>query len=256
MEIVPMTLIFDGINFKDGVDISKKEFYHKLKNSIHHPGSASPSPGDFINTFHQGDNIFVFTVSSALSSSYNNAVLAKNLYAKQFTEKAIHVFDSLNASIGQGLAIIKLRELIENNHKYDQIISSLEEYIKEIKTFFILENMGNLINSGRLNKIVGKIVSALNIKLIMGKTLDGKIELFEKVRGSKKAFQRLCKIIEKNSNKLEEKILGIAHYNCLEKAQSFKQEVEKLYNFKDIIITQMGPTIATYADEGALLISF
>lgn len=256
IDIVPMTLIFDNEHFKDGEELSKEEFYHKLKNTKKSPGSAAPSAGDYMKAMTEGENVFVITVSSALSSSYNNAMLAKKLYLEKFNNKMIYIFDSLNASIGQGLAILKLDELLEKKLPIDKLVNHMEKYISEVSTFFILENLNNLINSGRINRILGKIVSALNVKLIMGKTPDGKIELYDKVRGSNRAFKKLLKIIGKNSSNLEEKILGIAHYNSLNKAIEFKNEVEKMYPFKDIIITQMGPTIATYADEGALLISF
>lgn len=96
----------------------------------------------------------------------------------------------------------------------------------------------------------------LNIKFIMGNTPEGEIELFEKVRGSHRVFNKLLDLICKHGSNFEDKILGIAHGNCLQKAKQFKEEVEKRYNFKEIIITQIGPTIAAYASEGALLISF
>jgi DegV family protein with EDD domain len=116
--------------------------------------------------------------------------------------------------------------------------------------------MDNLINSGRLNKIVGKIVTLLNIKLLMGKDKNGAIKLYDKIRGSKRALNTLLDYIDKYGNDLENKYLGIAHYDCYEKAKKFKEEVEKRYNFKEIIITEIGPTIATYADRDAILISF
>lgn len=90
----------------------------------------------------------------------------------------------------------------------------------------------------------------------MGKTEEGEIELYDKVCGSKKAFKKLLNIIDKHGKNLENKVLGIAHYNCFEKAKKFKEKAKEIYPFKDIIITRIGPTIATYADEGGLIISF
>lgn len=263
IETIPMSLMIDGNSYKDGVNLSKEKFYDLLKKAKKFPGSAAPSPYDYLSKYkiekNQNESIFVFTVSSSLSSSYNNAIMAKEQlvdHLSQKTNAAIHVFDSFNASIGQGLAIIKLKELIENNLPENKIVENIEKYINETKTFFVLENMDNLISSGRINKVLGKVVSALNIKLIMGKTDQGEIELYDKVRGSKRAYKRLFKIINNQGKNLEEKVLGISHFNCLDKANEFKDKARELYPFKDVIITQMGPTIATYADEGALLISF
>ncbi len=262
IETIPMTLMIDGKSYKDGINLTREKFYNLMKSAKELPGSSAPSPFEYLSKYNLDDNksIFVITVSSSLSSSYSNAIIAKNQLMDQFSQKTDqtlqHVFDSLNASIGQGLAILKLKELLEKNIPYYKIVEKLENYINETKTFFILENLDNLISSGRINKILGKVVSALNIKLIMGKTDQGEIQLYNKVRGSKRAFKKLLKTIDKHGSKIEDKILGIAHYNCLEKANKFKEAALEIYPFKDVIITQMGPTIATYADEGALLISF
>ncbi|HLV09624.1 MAG: DegV family protein [Halanaerobiaceae bacterium] len=260
IEVIPISLLIDGQTYKDTVDITKKKFYDLIQKAKNFTGTAAPSPYEYLKQYvNENDNVFVFTISSALSSSYNNALMAKNMLKEQFSEKAnkvIHVFDSLNASIGQGLIILKLKELIEKKLPQEQVIEQLETYIKETKTFFILDKMDNLIKSGRINKVVGKLISTLNIKLIMGKSDEGEIVLYDKVRGAKNSLNRLLSLIENHGSKLEEKILGIAHYDCLEKAMHLKEKAQQLFPFKDVIITEMGPTIAAYADRGGLLISF
>lgn len=260
IEVIPISLLIDGQNYKDTVDITKNKFYSLIKKAKNFSGTAAPSPYEYLKKYiNDNDNVFVFTISSALSSSYNNALIAKKMLAEQFSEranKAIHVFDSLNASIGQGLIILKLKELIEKNLPQQQIIQQVETYIKDTKTFFVLDRMDNLIKSGRINKLMGKLVSTLNIKLILGKSDEGEIVLYDKVRGTKNSMNRLLSLIEKHGTKLDERILGIAHYDCLERAQQLKEKAQQLFPFKDIIITEMGPTIATYADQGGLLVSF
>ena len=256
INLAPMTLKFKKEYFKDRVDISPSEFYKKLKSIDYSPGSAAPSPGDFLEHLKEDHDNFVIAISSALSSSYNNALIAKDMFLNKINDGFVHVFDSLNASVGEGLIILKLLELREKSMSNSTVVNELGSYIEGLNTFFLLENMDNLINSGRLNKIMGKLVNLLNIKLIMGKDENGAIKLYDKIRGSKKAFETLLDYIEKYGSDLENKYLGIAHYDCYEKAKRFKEEVEKRYNFKEIIITEMGPTIATYADRDAILISF
>lgn len=256
INLAPMTLKFKNEIFKDRVNISPKEFYKKLKSIDYSPGSAAPSPGDFLEKLKNDHDNYIIAISSALSSSYNNAVIAKDMFMDKVNDGFVHVFDTLNASVGEGLIILKLLELREKSMDNSTVVNELGSYIEGLNTFFILEHMDNLINSGRLNKIMGKIVSMLNIKLLMGKDETGAIKLYDKIRGSKKAFNRLLDYIDKYGNDLENKYLGIAHYDCYEKAKKFKEEVEKRYNFKEIIITEMGPTIATYADRDAILISF
>ncbi|MFO7814585.1 MAG: DegV family protein [Halanaerobiales bacterium] len=256
IKLAPMTLKFKEEIYKDRVNISPTEFYKKLKSITYSPGSAAPSPGDFLNHLKQDHDNFIIAISSALSSSYNNAIIAKDMFLKNVNDNFVHVFDTLSASVGEGLVIIKLLELREKSMDNGTLVKELDAYIEGLNTFFILEHMDNLINSGRINKIMGKIVKMLNIKLLMGANDNGEIKVYEKIRGSKKAFEKLVDYIDEYGTELENKYLGIAHYDCYEKAKKFKEEVEKRYQFKEIIITEIGPTIATYADRDAILISF
>ncbi len=256
INLAPMTLKFKNEVFKDRVNLSPSEFYEKIKSINYSPGSAAPSPGDFLNHLKENQDNFIIAISSALSSSYNNATIAKEMFLEKVNDSFVHVFDTLSASVGEGLVILKLLELREKSMDNDTLVNELGSYIEGLNTFFILEHMDNLINSGRMNKIMGKIVSMLNIKLLLGASNKGEIKVYEKIRGSQRAFEKLIDYIDDYGSELENKYLGIAHYDCYEKAKNFKEEVEKRYNFKEIIITEMGPTIATYADRDAILISF
>lgn len=256
IDLVPLSIQVDDKHYKDDELLDTKDLLNQMKNSINIPKTASPSPMEFIKRFKDAESIFIVTLSSSLSSTYNNALMAKEMYKEQFQDKFIHVFDSLSASVAETLVSLKILELAKENYKNLEIVEKVNEYISEMKTFFVLESLENLIKSGRLSKLKGKIATALNIKPIMCGNKEGKIDLVEKVRGSKKAFKRLVEVIGEQGEKLEEKVLGIAHCNCLEKAEKFKEEVMKKYNFKDIIIVDTGGISTVYANEGGIVIAF
>src|SRR5699024_2438705 len=119
-----------------------------------------------------------------------------------------------------------------------------------------LESLDNLVKAGRISKILSHIGSLLSIKPIMGSNDDGTIRLVEKTRGKKRAFNRLVEIIGEQGDRLEEKILGIAHCNAPEKAEKLKSKIEELYNFKDIIIVETAGLSSAYADDGGIIIAF
>lgn len=252
--LVPLKIIVDNKTYVDDDTLNVNELLAVIKNSESMPKTSSPAPGDFLKEYEGADNIFAITISSALSSTYSNAVLAKNI-ALERGDKFIHVFDSLSASIGETLVSIKLFELIQRNYNKDEIINKTERYIKEMKTFFILESLETLIKAGRIGKIMGNIASRLSIKPIMGAN-EGTIKLVEKVRGSKRAFKRLVDIIGERGEKLDDKILGIAHCNALNKAENLKEEIKKKYKFKDIIIVETHGLTTTYANEGGIILAF
>ena len=253
--LVPLKIDIKEQGFVDNESLDVKKLIRAMKNSDESVKTSSPSPGDFLKEYEKGDNVFVVTLSSALSSTYSNALLAKNI-ALESSNKFIHVFDSLSASVGETLVSIKIFDLIQKNFNPKDIVKKIEEYIDDMKTFFVLESLDNLMKAGRISKTMGHIASVLSIKPIMGGDVDGTIKLVEKVRGSKKAFKRLVEIIGEQGEGFEEKILGIAHCNALDKAEELKKEIEEVYNFKEIIIVETAGLTTAYANDGGIIIAF
>ncbi|MCK4260617.1 MAG: DegV family protein [Halanaerobiales bacterium] len=252
---VPLTIQIDDESFKDDEKLDIKNFLNKIKESKDLIKTASPSPHDFMKKFAGMESVFVVTLSSKLSGTYNSAILAKNMFLDTVGHKFIHVFDSLSASVGETLVSLKISELGNKNLDPLIIVDKVKSYIKELKTYFVLESLDTLIKAGRISAFKGKIASMLSIKPIM-RANDGAIELVENIRSSKKALKRLIEVIGEKGEKLDEKILGIAHCNCLEKAEKFKEEVLKRYNFKDIIIVETAALSSVYANEGGIIIAF
>lgn len=254
--LAPLKISIGEKVFKDDESLNQKNLLELMKKSDTPPKTASPSPNDFLNQYDGKEDVFVVTLSSQLSGSYNSAVLAKQMYFEESKDKFIHVFDSLSASVGQTLVGLKIMELSELNYKGHQVVEKVEDYINDMKTLFLLESLDNLIKAGRINKIVAKLATAFSIKPIMGATDKGAIKLVEKARGSKKALRRLVELIEEQGERIEEKILGIAHCNCLERAQNLKDEIMQRYNFKDIIIVETAGISTVYANDGGIVIAF
>ncbi|MTI49591.1 DegV family protein [Sporosalibacterium faouarense] len=258
LELVPLTIQIDEKRYKDDKNINIKELIQHMKKSKDYPRTSCPSPNDFIEAFKgdEDEDVFAVTMSSGISGTYNSAVLAKNMVLEEMGNKFIHVFDTLSASVGETLVSMKILETAKENYEKLQIVEKVSEYIKDMKTFFVLENLDNLVKSGRLNALKGKVASLLSIKPILMASDDGVIEKLENVRGTKKAMRRLVDIIGEYGGKFEEKVLGIGHCSCLEKAKKLKEEALKRYNFKEIVIVEMAGITSVYANEDGIVICF
>lgn len=256
VNIAPLKIEVEGKKFIDDENIDVKQLITDMKKAKSAPKTACPSPEDYMNLYKGNESVFVITLSSKLSGSYNSAVLAKDLFVEDVAKKFIHVFDSCSASVGETLIALKINELAKMNLLEHEIVKKVSNYIKEMKTFFLLESLDHLAKAGRLNPIIAKLANVLSIKPIMGATDEGTIRLVEKTRGYKKAFKRFIDVIGEEGTNLEEKILGIAHCNCVDRAIKFKEEVLKRYKFKDVIIVEMAGLSSTYADDGGLVIAF
>lgn len=255
VDIAPLILQLADKSFVDDESLDVRQYIKEMSSCEIAPKTACPSPDDYMRRYEGPESTFVVTLSSFLSGSYNSAVLAKNMFLEEVGSKFIHVFDSLSASCGETLITLKINDLGKLNFSDAEIVEKVTKYIKEMKTYFVLESLEHLAKAGRLNPIVAKVASMLSIKPIMAGD-EGKIKLVEKVRGYKKALNRLAEIIGEEGKNLEDKVLGIAHCNCLDRALQFKETVMQKYNFKDIIIVETRGLSSTYADDGGIIIAF
>lgn len=251
---VPFKLYIEEEEIIDDENLNVIEFIEKMKHSHKLPRTACPSPNDFKEHFEGEETIFGITISSKLSGTYNSAILAKNIVLEE-VKKKIHIFDSKSASIGQTLIGLKIKELMDMNFEFDQVVEQVEEYIANMKTYFISESLENLIKNGRIPSWKGRLAMALRIRPIMA-AIDGNIELIENKRGSNKAFERLAEIVKENVKNESDKILAISHVNNLDRAKSLKARIQELCNFKDIIIVPTHGLTSLYCDDQGIILAF
>ncbi len=256
VSLVAFKIDVDEEKFIDNEDIDTDKLLKLMKKSPNPVKTSCPSPGDFVKEYEKYEDIFAVTISSKLSGTYNSAVLAKQMVEEENPDKFIHVFDSKSASVGETLVSLKIQELIDEKLANIEIVEKVEKYIADMKTFFVLESLDNLIKNGRISKTKGLIANVLNLKPIMGDDGDGSIRLVENNRGNKRVFKRLVDLIGETGEKLEDKILAIAHVNALEKAEKLKSEIEKIYKFKDIILVKTAGLATAYANDGGIILVF
>ena len=254
VSLVPFKIDIDDSSYIDDENIDLVDMTKKMLASPNPIKTSCPSPGDFAEEYEEGENVFVVTISSKLSGTYNSALLAKDMAVESSPNKFIHVFDSKSASIGETLIALKIRECIDAKLSNGQIVEKIESFVNNMKIFFISDDLSNLIKNGRISKTKGLIINALNIVPIMG-AIDGTIILVDKARGSKRAFKKLVQIISETGVNFEERVLAISHADALQKAIDLREELKSL-NFKDIVIVQTKGLSTGYVNDGGVIISF
>lgn len=256
ISLVPFKIDIDDESFIDNEDLEIQEMVLAMKKSPNPIKTSCPSPGDFLEEYIKNKDIFVVTISSALSATYNSAILARDMALEEDPEKFIYVFDSKSASVGETLIAMKISELIKKDLSNDEIVEKVEEYIAGMTTYFISESLDNLIKNGRISKTKGLIANVLKLKPIMGPNAQGEIGLIENARGTKKAFSRLVQIIGEGKRDFEDRVMVISHSNVEYRALAVKEEVEKLYNFKDVIIVETKGLSTGYVNDGGLILAY
>ncbi len=252
-EKVPLTINLDGKEYIEGEDIDSYLEASEKSSSI--PKTGAPSPESFLEAFKGEESVFAVTITSKLSGTYNSALLAKQMYLDEIGQKFIHVFDSLSASVGETLIALKINELAKNSMSNNEIAEQVGKFVKDLKTYFILENFNSLVKTGRMNGYIAKIASVLSIKAICC-AKEGSIELSDKARGYNRAVQKLVDLMLKEGDNFENRIIGITHVKALDRALMIKEEIMKRVKFKDIIIMEMGHLCTTYANRNGVIVCF
>jgi len=257
VSIVPLSVHFD--HEKMPADTSAESFYRMMRASKTLPTTASPAPYDFLEMYKQveaGTDILVLCISSNISCTYQNAMIAKEMYLDEGRNNIIEVCDSKTFSLGLGLTVALIAKMAQAGSTFQELKTWVAQHARDVKAYFTLDSLENVIKGGRLDKLRGTVASVLNIKLLMRVSAEGTIEVVEKNRGMKTSLNALIKRLEEKQHDFEKAVLAVCHSNCEERAREVIQMILAKYPFREVILSEMGPIIGTYAGEGGIGVAF
>ena len=252
---VPLNMQLEDKVYLDDENLDLDQYLANMESCPIAAKTSAPSPSQFLERFGLAENVFVVTLSSKLSATYQSAVTAKNMYLEECSKKFVHVFDSLTASIGEGVIAMKIAELVKKGTAAGELVEQVNQFISGMHTYFILDKFDNLVKTGRINPYVAKIASFLNVKPICGES-EGEIKMVDKARGFPKAVRRLVAIIKENTPDIENRIIGITHVKAHDKALALKEELIKAaLGARDIVIQECRGITTTYANRGGIVVA-
>ena len=255
-ESVALTLSVGGVNIIDDETFDQADFLKRVAECPECPKSACPSPERYMRAFDcEAEHVYAVTLSAELSGSYNSAVLGKNLLQEDHPDRQIHIFNSKSASVGQTLIAMKIRECEEAGFPFEKVIETVEEYIEQQHTFFVLDNLETLRKNGRLSKVKALVASALKIKPVMGSTEEGAICQLDQARGMNKALGKMAQVIVEKTADSGQKTLAISHCNCHERAILLKNALEERMPMKKIVILDTAGVSSMYANDGGVIVA-
>lgn len=255
-ENVPLGLEVEDELIMDDENFDQKEFLKKVAASSKCPKSFCPSPEKFMESYKtDAENVFVFTLSSKLSGSYNSAELGRNLYHETYGDKNIFVCDSESASCGETQLAMKAVEWSEKGLPFEEICKKLNDYRDHMKTYFVLDNLETLRKNGRLTSVKALVASTLSIKPVMGANKGEIIQLGQAI-GVKKALSKMVDFVVKEAVDPEKKTLMITHCNCPDRAELVKKMLLEKLPCKDILIMDTRGVSSMYANDGGVIVTF
>lgn len=254
-EIVPLELEVGEYRVTDDEHFDQAEFLKRVAEYPKCPKSACPSPEKFREAYRtEAEHVYVITLSSHLSGSYNSAVLGMNLYREKYGKKQIHVIDSESASCGETQIARKLVELEEQGVPFEEIVKQIEEFRSNVHTYFVLDNLETLRKNGRLTGVKALVASTLSIKPIMAGDKGNIVQRGQSV-GMKKALRRMAEIVLEEAGDTKDRVLMITHCNAPERAETVKKLLMEKAEFKDCLIMDTRGVSSMYANDGGVIVT-
>lgn len=254
-QVIPLILQIDDYSIIDDETFDQADYLAKVAASENCPRTACPSPELYMKSFIcDADDIYVVTLTSKLSGSYNSALLGKNLYLEEHEFKNIHIVDSLSACCGEAQIALKAMELADSGMPFDQVVENLEKYRDEMLTYFVLDSLETLRKNGRLTGVKALVATTLNIKPVCC-AVEGEIAQKSQGIGIRKALIRMTELVAGEILNPEEKTLMITHVNCYERAAVVKDLLLKKLPFRKALIVDAAGVATTYAGDGGIVVT-
>lgn len=257
LTIIPQYYSFGDTVYGDELNMPPHEFYETMRNG-ELPKSQANNPAVIRERFEkilkEGKDILHIAFSSALSGSYNNVVVTANELLEDYPDRKISVFDSLNASLGEGVSVYRAVELWKAGKSMDEVYDILTEERDHINVSFTVNDLNHLQRGGRVSKTTAVVGSLVNIKPILKVTAEGELKSDGTVRGRKKSLKTLVSRMEATLD-LEhygkDRMVAVLHGDCIDEAKNVADMVKEL-GFTNVIINDVSPSIGTHAGPGVV----
>ena len=253
--VLPMEITIGGQKFKDRYDLTPDRFYEMLIESSDMPHTSQINSYTFEQEFEKiraaGDSAIVILMSSRLSGTYQNAVIAAREYNN------IHVIDSRNGSIGEQLLVRYAVMLRNRNREMDDIIHRLEVRRNQVRVLALLDTLEYVKKGGRLGTAAAAFGTLLSIKPVLT-VENGKIKILGKARGSRNGNNFLNKEIVATG--IESRLPVAVAYSGLDhtKLDHYIEDSRPIWEgmIDSLPVSQLGSTIGTHAGPGTIVVAY
>lgn len=259
--VIPQYYMFGDTVYGDEIKMTPSEFYETMRKG-ELPKSMANNPEvireKFLAILKDGKDILHIAFSSSLSGSCQNVQVAARDLMEEYPDRKILVFDSLNASLGEGLSVIRGVQLKEEGKTMEEVYHTLMAERDHINVFFTVDDLHHLQRGGRVSKTTAVVGSMINIKPLLTVTASGELKADGTVRGRKKALRTLTARMEQRLD-LEhfgkDRPVAILHGDCMTDALTVREQVQAM-GFETVIINDVSPSIGTHAGPGVVGLVF
>lgn len=252
--VVPLHILVGEREFIDDEALDMDDFLQTLDAYNGKSSTSCPSPQEWETAFDNAPLVFCVTVTSGLSGSYRSAMAAKDLYESTHPERKVFVVDSLSAGPELILLLEKIRDLLSEGLSGEQVYSELLSYQHKTHLCFSLASVDNFAKNGRVSPLIAKGVGILGIRILGQASAEGTLEILDKCRGDKRAYQYLVNYLK--SHNYAGGTIYITHNNNPTGAEALCKLFDANFPGCTICVQKSRALVSYYAEPGSLLVGF
>jgi len=250
--VVPAYVGFGSKTYRDGIDISQDELYHKMVTENVPATTSQPPPADFANIYKkllkETDEIASIHVTSKLSGLYNSALQGKEMVSGS---SRIDVVDSLSVSMGLGLLTLLAARMAKAEESLSSILEEVRQSIPHTHLWGLFDTLKYLLRGGRIGKAKALLGSVLNIKPMLTMR-DGELHPVGFARTRAKGIEHL---IDNLKNAVNVQEVAVVHSTTPDDAQTLKERISAIFDKNSIHISRLGPALGVHGGPGTLILA-
>lgn len=259
IRILPITFAFEGKVYRDWIDVSPSQAYAFLGKAPHLFQSAPPTPGDYLEAYRDtskgADSILCVTLSSKLSTMYNNAQMAAEMAKREIPQLLIEVLDSENCTAAEGFIALAAARAAADGKTFEEVIGIAKKVKEGVKFVCLLETIRHAYRTGRIPKIASQIGSRLPVKPILT-TSKGLVHFAAVARTRGSGIEKMLEMMRDHVGSSEPVHVAVMHADCLEEAEKLKQRIATDFNCAELFITDFSPILGYATGKGTLAIAY
>ena len=256
VQVLGLTIQLDGQTYETvgAGKLTSQELLDKMESGSK-PTTSQINVGQFEDVFRsyakEETPVLYVAFASALSGTYQSAVMAREIVLEDFPGALIRIIDTKAASMGEGLLVMKAAEARAAGQTLEQTADLIESLVPKVKTYFLVDDLNHLMRGGRISKTAALMGSLVNIKPIISVKADGKLDSVAKVRGKKKAHAEVVRMTLEGISD-PRVVIAYAGANSQDVAQVLKEQLLLSDQVNEVLVLPLGPVIATHTGPGTL----
>lgn len=254
IDVMPIVIMKDDETYRDGVDISGKMIYDDMRNgAVYKTGAIAPHEYEakFKEVLDKHDKAIYVALSTGMSSTYYNAVLAKKNLG--ISDDRLLLVDSRGASMGQGMQTLNLARLLREGKTFDELKLYADAFVKNTRYVFFVDSLKYLQRGGRVSKLTAVIGDLINMKVVLDVHADGVIHTEDKVRGTNRAIARTVELFEEQvGHDLYGDKIYVCHADCIDLASKVEALLVEKYPDMDVVLNPFAVSIGAHTGPGTV----